>query len=72
MTVELTTEEKINIVKQHLKTVAYSEYNTMLSLAEAQAVATPNAATIASLNNQIQDSLAQKQALQDEIDSLES
>ena len=70
MTIELTAEEKNTIVQQHIKTVAYAEYNAILSLAEAQAVATPNADSIASLNKQLQDVTAQKQVLQDELDSL--
>ena len=41
MTVELTVEEKTAIIEQHLKNIAYSEYNAILSLAEAQAVAEP-------------------------------
>lgn len=70
MTIELTAEEKSTIVLQHLKTVAYSEYNALLSLAEAQAVSTPNADTVTSLTNQLADITAQKQALQVELDSL--
>ena len=70
MTVELTAEEKTTIVEQHLKTLAYSEYNAMLSLAEAQAVATPNTENVASLTKQLADVVAQKQVLQDELDSL--
>ena len=70
MTLELTVEEKTTIVQQHIKTVAYAEYNAILSLAEAQAVATPNVDNIASINKQLADSLAQKQVLQDELDSL--
>lgn len=70
MTIELTSEEKAAIVQQHIKNVAYSEYNVTLSLLEAQAVASPNAELVASLNKQLQESIAQKQALQDELDSL--
>lgn len=70
MTIELTTEEKITIVEQHLKNVAYAEYNAVLSLAEAQAVATPNTENVASLTKQLADAVAQKQVLQDELESL--
>jgi hypothetical protein len=70
MTVELTVTEKTTIVQQHMKTVAYAEYNAILSLAEENALSNPNTTTIASLNKQLQDSLAQKQVLQDELDSL--
>lgn len=70
MTIELTAEEKSTIVLQHLKTVAYSEYNALLSLSEAQAVSTPNADTVTSLTNQLADIAAQKQALETELNSL--
>lgn len=70
MTIELTSEEKTAIIEQHLKTIAYTEYNATLSLAEAQAVATPNAENIASLTSQLEDALAQKQVLVTELASL--
>lgn len=70
MTIELTSEEKAKVIEQHIKNVAYSEYNVTLSLIEAQAVTSPNAELIASLNKQLEENLAQKQALQDELDSL--
>jgi hypothetical protein len=70
MTVELTTEEKTAIIQQHLKSIAYSEYNATLSLAEAQAVASPSAESVASLTDQIADLAAQKQILVTELASL--
>jgi hypothetical protein len=70
MTIELTSEEKAAVIQQHIKNIAYSEYNVTLSLVEAQAVTSPNAELIASLNKQLEENLAQKQALQDELDSL--
>jgi hypothetical protein len=70
MTVELTVEEKTTIVEQHLKTIAYAEYNAILSLAEAQAVATPNTENVASLTKQLADVVAQKEVLETELSSL--
>lgn len=70
MTVELTAEEKTAIIQQHLKNIAYSEYNATLSLAEAQAVSTPNTENVASLTEQLADLVAQKQVLATELDSL--
>lgn len=70
MTIELSAEDKINIVEQHLKNVLYSEYNAQLSLIEAQALSTPNQSTIDSANAQLRDVTAQKAALQTELDSL--
>lgn len=70
MTIELTSEEKAAVIQQHIKNIAYSEYNVALSLIEAQAVTNPNAELVASLNKQLEENVAQKQALQDELDSL--
>ena len=70
MTLELTTEEKTTIIQQHMKTVAYAEYNAVLSLAEENVLSSPNTATVLSLTKQIEDSIAQKQILQTELDSL--
>jgi hypothetical protein len=70
MTIELTAEEKITIVEQHLKNVLYSEYNARLALIEANSLATPNQASIDSANAQIRDVTAQKTALQAELSSL--
>jgi len=70
MTIELTAEEKTTVIEQHLKNVAYAHYNATLSLAEAQAVSTPNTENVESLTEQLADLVAQKQFLQDELDSL--
>ena len=67
---ELTNEEKSVIVLQHLKNIAYSEYNAILSLAQEQALSEPNDKNIQTLTNQLSDIVAQKQVLQDELDSL--
>jgi hypothetical protein len=71
MTIELTAEEKTIIIEQHMKAIAYAEYNAILSLAQENALSNPNAETILSLNTKIQDSISQKQILQDELDSLQ-
>lgn len=67
---ELTNEEKSVIVLQHLKNIAYSEYNAMLTLAQEQALVVPNQKNIQTLTDQLSDILAQKQVLQEELDSL--
>lgn len=67
---DLTNEEKSVIVLQHLKNIAYAEYNAVLTLAQEQALSEPNEKNIETLTNQISDIIAQKQILQDELDSL--
>jgi uncharacterized protein (UPF0276 family) len=70
MTIDLTAEEKITIVQQHIKNIAYSKYNTQITLLEMDATATQNVELIASLNNQISDYNKQIAALEAEINSL--
>jgi hypothetical protein len=67
---DLTNEEKSVIVLQHLKNIAYSEYNAVLALSQEQVISEPNQKNIQTLNDQLSDILAQKQVLQEELDSL--
>lgn len=67
---ELTNEEKSVIVLQHLKNLAYAEYNANLTLSQEQALAVPNQKNVTSLTSQITDIVAQKAILQEELDSL--
>lgn len=70
MTIELTNEEKAGVVEQHLKSLAFNEYNLVLSIEEANAAAVPNETNITALNLQLDDIRAQKTALQGELASL--
>jgi hypothetical protein len=70
MTYELNNQEKAEVVNQHLKNVEYSLFNLNLSLVEEQAVATPNATNIASINSQITEMTAKKTALLAELADL--
>ena len=70
MTIELNKEEKVVIVNQHLKDLAYSAYNLELSLIEVNASSNPNQDNIDSLNSQMQDINNRKLALQSELDLL--
>lgn len=70
MSTILTNEEKSGIVSQHIKNVEYSLYNLNLSLIEENAVSSPDADKISSLNDQIADLNAQKTALETELENL--
>ena len=70
MSTILTNEEKSGIVSQHIKNVEYSLYNLSLSLIEENAVSSPDADKINSLNDQISDLNAQKTALETELANL--
>jgi septal ring factor EnvC (AmiA/AmiB activator) len=70
MSIDLTNEEKLSIVSQHIKNVEHSLYNLNLSLIEENAVSSPDATKISSLNDQLADLNAQKTALQSELSKL--
>lgn len=70
MTSILTNEEKAAIVNQHIKNVEYSIYNVELSVIAENAVSSPDADKITSLNNQLSDLTAQKAALEAELSAL--
>jgi hypothetical protein len=70
MSIVLTNEEKSAIVSQHIKNVDYSIYNLELSLIEENAVSSPDADKISSLNDQLTDLNAQKTALNAELSAL--
>lgn len=70
MSIDLTNEEKLNIVNQHLKVVDYAIYGYQLDLLEAEAVATPDASFIASLNERISNATLKRTALVEEKNSL--
>ena len=70
MSTMLTNEEKAGIISQHIKNVEYSLYNLSLSLIEENVVSSPDADKINSLNDQIDNLNAQKNALQTELSAL--
>jgi len=63
MTVELTPEEKIAIIDQHLKTVEYSLFNYELDLIEANAVTPVDQAVISSVQAKVTAVTTKKNAL---------
>jgi hypothetical protein len=70
MTIELTTEEKLNILDQHIKSVNYGLYGLELDLLEINATANPDAGQIENINTRIAASNAKKSALAEERNSL--
>jgi hypothetical protein len=72
MSEQLSNEDKLNIAEAHLKNLLYSEYNMQLSLKEAQAAAVPNQSSLDSLNLQLSDNAAQKNAVVEEIDLIKA
>ena len=70
MAIELTNEEKLNIVNQHIKSVDYNIYGLQLDLLEAQAVDAPDQTQVSSLNSRISSANARRAVLVTERNSL--
>lgn len=70
MTIEITAQEKIDIIRQHQKNLAYNQYNLQINLIEEDARVTPNADVISGYNSQIAEITRQISALDTEIASL--
>lgn len=70
MTYALTNEEKTGIVSQHLKNIEYSLYNLEMSLIEENSLSTPDSAVVTSLDDQIDELTAKKNALLAELATL--
>lgn len=70
MTIELTKEEKIAVIEQHLKSLEYTIYGVNLDLIEANSVSSVDSALVTNLQNKVADLNAKKTALIEEQDSL--
>lgn len=71
MTIEITTEEKIGIIDQHIKGLNYNKYNLDLTVLELQAVSTPNQESLDEILLQISDINAKISVLEEEKANLE-
>lgn len=67
---ELTNDEKINIVMQHIKTVSLNIYNLQVLLISEQAAEPVNEETISNLNNKIVAETFRAEALEAELTRL--
>ena len=71
MTVEITNEEKITIVEQHMKNLNYNKYNLNVTLLELNALASPDQTSIDNILLQISEIDAKLSVLEQEKTSLE-
>lgn len=67
---ELTKEEKINIINEHIKNIVINIYNLNILLIQEQSVSPNNQDSIDSLNLQISSAFAKKVALESEKEKL--
>jgi hypothetical protein len=63
MTVELSVQEKIAIIDQHLKSIEYSLYNNELDLIEANASTPVDASVVSNIESKISATTGKKNAL---------
>ena len=67
---ELTNEEKIDIINHHIKNIVVDSFNLSVRLTAELAVEAPNQEVIDLLNIQLSAQESKKQALLDELDKL--
>lgn len=70
MTIELTNEEKKNVLESHLKNVLYNAYNAELSLLEENAKTVPNEDNVKSFSDRLNEANNQIKALNEELNKL--
>jgi len=70
MTIELTNEEKLGLIAQHIKSIDYSIYGLQLDLLETQAVPNADASQVSNINARIAVLNTKRAALVEEKDSL--
>jgi hypothetical protein len=69
---ELTNDEKINIVMQHIKTISLNIYNLQVLLISEQATEIINQETVSNLNNKILAETSRVEALELELARLKA
>lgn len=67
MSIELSKEEKIQIINSHKRSLAYNKYNLEIDILQENAKTSPNAEGIANLNSQILEINNQVSALDAEL-----
>jgi hypothetical protein len=63
MTYELSNEDKLSIIDQHIRSVDYTLFGAALDLIEANAVSSPESSLITGIEERIEDFTAKKTAL---------
>jgi hypothetical protein len=63
MTVELTIDEKLSIIDQHIKQMQYSIYGAELDLIEANAIVDIDQTVLTSITDRIASATAKRDAL---------
>jgi hypothetical protein len=67
MSIELTKDEKIQIINNHIKNLKTNKYNLEVSLIEENALEIVSDVTVSSLTTEISNTISRIQALEAEI-----
>ena len=67
---QLTNEEKVVIVNQHLKNLHYGKFNIEIAIVEQNARLNPDEEALSNLNSELLDSNSRITALEAELDKL--
>jgi hypothetical protein len=67
MTINLTKEEKAQIISSHIKSVNYSKYNLEIDIIQENAKSSPSQSALNNFNTQIEEAEDQISALQAEL-----
>lgn len=67
MTIQLTKEEKAQIITSHIRNLAFAKYNLEIDIVQENAKVDPSAATVTSINAQLDELDDQISALNAEL-----
>ena len=67
MTIQLTKDEKAQIINSHIKSLAYTKYNLEIDVVQENSKSAPVASSITAFETQIQDIQGQIAALNTEL-----
>ena len=72
MSIEISKEEKTQIINSHKRTLAYNKYNLEIDILRENAKSDPSAVGIANIQAQISDINSQISALDAELTAIEA
>jgi len=67
MTIQLSKEEKIQIINNHIKSLSYTKYNLEIDILQENAKSAPVSSSITAFENQVEDIQGQISALNTEL-----
>lgn len=68
----ITKDEKISIIAQRVRSIEFNKYNLQLALLEENALVLPKADTVSDLTEQIAQADKKLEALDEELDTVNS